>query len=128
MRATAALDDTAAEAWLASVAAGDVEGFVPDLVFAEAANAFRGYVLGGALADDEARAKVALLGELPLKVASLRSLALDAFATALERDLSVYDACYVVLTDAADAVLVTADRRLARAATRASLLPDAGPP
>ena len=37
-------------------------------------------------------------------------------------DLSVYDACYVVLAEAADAVLVTADRRLAEAYDRVELL------
>ena len=113
---------------MAAVATGDVEGFVPDLVYAETANAFRSYVLAGALADEDARAKLAFVTELPLRIASLRSLAVDALGSALELGLNVYDACYLVLADAADAVLVTADQRLARAATRAVLLPDAAPP
>jgi predicted nucleic acid-binding protein len=128
VRGTAAADDPAAETWLAAVATGDVEGLVPDLAFAEAANAFRGYVRAGDLAADDARAKLALIVELPLKVASLRSLVLDALATALDRGVSVYDACYIVLAETADAPLVTADAQLARAATRAALLPDARPP
>jgi predicted nucleic acid-binding protein len=97
-------------------------------VFAETANAFRGYVRAGQLAEDEGRAKLALLLELPLRVASLRSLAADALATALELELSVYDSCYVVLASAADATLVTADRRLADVAPRAAVLPAATPP
>jgi predicted nucleic acid-binding protein len=101
---------------------------VPDLVFAESASALLGYVRAGALSDEEAHAKLELLSELPLKIASLRSLAVDALERARGLGLSVYDACYVVLADAADATLVTADRRLARAAPRASLLPAAGPP
>jgi predicted nucleic acid-binding protein len=36
--------------------------------------------------------------------------------------LSGYDAFYLVLADAAGAILVTADRKLARAATRVELL------
>jgi predicted nucleic acid-binding protein len=41
---------------------------------------------------------------------------------ARERELSIYDACYAVLAEGEDAVLVTADRRLAAAATRAELV------
>ena len=122
-----AADDTAAEAWVAAVIGGRVEGFVPDLVFAETANALRGYVRGGELAEDDARTKLSLIVELPLRVASLRSLAGDALTRALELDLSVYDACYVALADAADATLVTADRRLAAAVPRAAVLPDDHP-
>jgi predicted nucleic acid-binding protein len=37
--------------------------------------------------------------------------------------MSGYDALYLVLADATDATLVTADRRLAEAASRAELVP-----
>lgn len=96
-------------------------------MFAEAANAFRTYVSTGVLSADDAHAKLSFLVELPLRVASLRSLAVDALEAALELRLSVYDACYVVLARAADATLVTADRRLARSAPRAAVLPRDGP-
>jgi predicted nucleic acid-binding protein len=46
-----------------------------------------------------------------------------AIAVALERRLAVYDAAYVVLAEALDAPLVTADRRLAEATEQAVLLP-----
>jgi predicted nucleic acid-binding protein len=49
----------------------------------------------------------------------LAALALDR---AVVGDLSVYDACYVVLADALGATLVTADRTLAAAAGRAELI------
>ena len=106
---------------------GRVEGLAPDLVFAEAANALRGSVRAGRLDYADARAKLTLLVAVPLRIASLRSLVEDALATAVELNLSVYDACYVALATAADATLVTADRRLADAAPRAALLPDAHP-
>jgi predicted nucleic acid-binding protein len=123
----AAVDDTAAEAWIAALVRGDVEGLVPDLVFAEAANGFRGYVRAGELDAADARTKLTLIVALPLRVASVRSLADDALTTALETGLSVYDACYVALAVAGGATLVTADRRLADSAPRAALLPDAHP-
>ena len=40
----------------------------------------------------------------------------------LQLDLTVYAAAYVVLAEAADAVLVTADRELARAYDRVELV------
>ena len=49
-------------------------------------------------------------------------LAEPAVGFAISQGLSVYDACYAVLAEAEDAVLVTADRRLAAAATRAELV------
>jgi len=52
---------------------------------------------------------------LPLRVAPLGSLVQAALAVASERELSVYDACYVALAEAAGATLVTADARLAHA-------------
>ena len=42
--------------------------------------------------------------------------------SSLVQQLSVYDACYVVLAEALDAPLVTADRRLAEATANAVLL------
>ena len=66
--------------------------------------------------------------EVPLRVVSLRSLAVDAFTLAYEIGLSAYDATYVLLTEATGSTLVTADRRLATAVERAALIPDDGPP
>jgi predicted nucleic acid-binding protein len=79
------------------------------------------------LSDVDAQTKLALIVALPLRVASLRSLTGEALTTALELGVSVYDACYVALAIAADATLVTADRRLADLAPRSALLPDAHP-
>jgi predicted nucleic acid-binding protein len=109
------------------LAAGQIEGLAPDLVYAEVANALWLYVRGSSLSAEDAGAKLALVIELPLRIASLRSVAADAIAVALERDLTVYDACYLALAEAADAVLVTADRRLAQVAQRGALLPNDWP-
>ena len=50
------------------------------------------------------------------------TLALDALSLAVDRGVSGYDAMYLALAEATDAALVTADRRLAAAATRSELL------
>jgi predicted nucleic acid-binding protein len=44
-------------------------------------------------------------------------------AVAVERRLTLHDAAYVVLAEALDAPLVTADRQLANATEQAVLLP-----
>jgi predicted nucleic acid-binding protein len=107
---------------------GRVEALAPELVFAEVANALavstRGRKIGAADARDALRATIAL----PLRAVPLRLLSAPALERALAERISVYDACYLELAEAAGATLVTADRRLARATTRSALLPKAGPP
>jgi predicted nucleic acid-binding protein len=66
--------------------------------------------------------------EVPVRVVSLRSLAVDALALAHEIGLSAYDATYVLLAEATASILVTADRRIATAIERVALIPDDGPP
>ncbi len=58
----------------------------------------------------------------PLRTRPVADLALPAFVVAVERGLTVYDASYVVLAEAHEAPLVTADRRLADAYDRIELL------
>lgn len=60
---------------------------------------------------------------LPLRVHPNRTLAAAALARAVEVGLGAYDAFYLVLADALDAILVTADRRLAAAYDRVELIP-----
>ena len=59
---------------------------------------------------------------LPLAVVPIRALIVDALAIASARALSAYDGCYVALAEANDAILVTADRKLAAATTRSALI------
>lgn len=110
-----------AAAWIGR-AIRDVEVSVPNLVFAEVGNALAVYVRGARLSRDGALKRLEFTVRVPQSVAELGTLVPAALGVAIERGLSVYDACYVVLAEAQDAVLVTADRRLAAAVTRAELV------
>ncbi|MEP7335703.1 MAG: type II toxin-antitoxin system VapC family toxin [Actinomycetota bacterium] len=112
-----------ARRWLERVARREVDAVVPDLVFVEVGQAFAGYVREGALPRHAALRRLEFVRALPFEVRPLDVLAPAALAIALERELSVYDACYASLAEAEDAVLVTADRRLAGAVDRCELLP-----
>ena len=117
-----------ARAWIAAVEAGEVDAHVPDLVFVETANAFASYVRAGRLEYQDSDEALATVASLPLDVAPTRLLARQALALTVSRRISGYDACYLALAIGYDAVLVTADRRLAAQAERAALLPRDGPP
>ncbi len=111
-----------ARAWIENVQSRAVVGLAPELVYAEAANALWTLVRSGGLAREDAEGTLADLLDIPLETTSLRELAPEALSLALERDVTAYDACYLVLAEATGAVLVTADRRLAGAAPRAVLV------
>ncbi|MGL5928977.1 MAG: type II toxin-antitoxin system VapC family toxin [Dermatophilaceae bacterium] len=83
----------------------------PHLVDAEVAHAFRGRHLGGHLTQDVAAAAISALGQL--HVIRHPHLPLLARAWALRHNLTIYDALYVALAEGLDAVLVTADARIA---------------
>jgi predicted nucleic acid-binding protein len=86
------------------------------------------YVRAGQLSYDDSDEALGAAASLPLDVVPTRLLARQALAFATRRRLSAYDACYLALAIGYDAVLVTADRRLAAEAERSALLPDASPP
>ena len=111
----------AARAWTARLDR-DVTGHAPDLLWAEVASALRRYVHTGAMTRRQAHEVLAYALRLRLAVRPLRGLAALALDRAIASDLSVYDACYVVLADALGATLVTADRTLAAAAASAELI------
>jgi predicted nucleic acid-binding protein len=108
--------------WFARVDEGLVRGIVPDLAFAEAANALLGYVRSGALPRGAAEAHLRWLVRSPLEVALTANVAEAAFGIALEHGLSAYDAAYYAAAAAEDATLVTADARLAAAYPRSVLV------
>jgi len=107
-----------ATTWLRSVGDERAEVIAPDLIYAEVANAFAQHVRQGRLAAGDAVELLANVVDLPLRVSASRGICEFAFAAAARTGLTAYDAHYLALAEAEDAVLVTADRALAAAASR----------
>jgi predicted nucleic acid-binding protein len=119
----AAFDETIeATAWLDRFGEGRVDVSAPDLVYAEVANALLQAVRNGKVEVEATLGPLRRLVELPIDVRPNRSLCGLALVLAAETGLTAYDAHYLALAEAEDAVLVTADRALAAAATRSVLL------
>ena len=78
------------------------------------------------LSMDECRALLADLLQLPLRPTSASELALAALEQAMALSLSVYDASFLALALKHDALLITADKQLAKAAASLGCLADAG--
>jgi predicted nucleic acid-binding protein len=85
----------------------------PELLDLEVVSVLRGQMMAGAL--DSRRADLALndLSAMPLKRAP--HLPLLHRCGELRENLTIYDAAYVALAEALEALLLTGDRRLARA-------------
>jgi predicted nucleic acid-binding protein len=117
------VDRTAeARAWLRRVGRGDLHAFWPDLVYLEVANALTTLVRARMLASERAAILLEATRALPVEIEAVDGLAPAALGLALARGLSVYDAAYVALAEASEAVLVTADRVLAAATPGAVLI------
>lgn len=121
VRAVVARSTDAVE-WVRRAEAGEVDAVVPDLVFAECAHALLRYVRGLAFEARIALDRLEAVTALRLEVRPLAPLVGPALALAVDHGLSLYDGCYLALAEAERAVLVTADRRLAAAATSAELV------
>ncbi len=111
-----------ARAWIGRAEANTVHAIAPDLLFAECAHALLRYVRTSALARAAAVERLQVVTALRLDIRPLAPLAATALALAAEHGISAYDACYLGLARAEEAVLVTADRRLAAAASSAELV------
>jgi predicted nucleic acid-binding protein len=107
--------------WLARLDV-DVQAHAPELMPLEVASGLRKAVRANIVAAEAARRFIASALRLPIELRSHRDLAASAFEVALTRGLTLYDAAYVVLAEALDGTLVTADRTLAGAARRAELI------
>lgn len=85
----------------------------PELLDLEVLSVLRGQMLAGAL--DARRADLALtdLSAMPIKRAPHLSLLRRCWE--LRDNLTTYDASYIALAEALDVLLLTGDRRLARA-------------
>lgn len=108
--------------WLERVAQRDVRGFCPSLLYAEVANAVLVLHRAGELSAPRSRQVIDAATSAAFESEPVQNLALAAWDVAAARGLSIYDACYVVLAETRDAVLVTADRRLAAATANAVLI------
>ena len=111
----------AALQWLSRAANEEVLPAWPAHLYAEVANALLRLCRAGAITVAMSGRAFAHVRLMPADVASLTSME-DAIVVALERSLTPYDAAYVVLAEALDAPLVTADRRLAEATANAVLV------
>jgi predicted nucleic acid-binding protein len=119
----AAVDEQpSARHWTSRAESGEIAVLAPGLIWAEVVHAFVRYVRGGNLSAESAHERLVWLLQLPIRSEPIESLGLAALPRALSSGGSGYDAHYLVLVEAADATLVTADRRLAEAATRAELI------
>ena len=87
---------------------------VPDLYFAEIANALWKYVRTGDLPLDDAQAMLSIGASLPDDVLPARELATEALATATAFNHPVYDALYAVTARREGAAVCTIDQRLIR--------------
>lgn len=86
----------------------------PELIDLEVASALRRQSAAGLLDDRRAASALSDLIELPMRRVPHRHLLARCWE--LRDNLTVYDASYVALAEALELPLVTADRRLARAA------------
>ena len=85
----------------------------PELIDLEVSSVLRRLALGGQLPPSRAELAVADLLTFPLDRAPHRPLLLRCWE--LRETMTTYDAAYVALAEALDAVLLTADVRLSRA-------------
>jgi predicted nucleic acid-binding protein len=104
------------------VETGEVDATAPDLIWAEVAHTLLRYVRTGAITPENAQLRLLSLLGLPIRLESLAALAPAVLPLALGSGLSGYDAFYLALAQASNAVLVTADRKLAAAASRAEVV------
>ena len=74
---------------------------------------------------DECRDLLTDLLQLPLRPTSASELAVAALEQAMALSLSVYDASFLALALKYDAILITADKQLAKAASSLGCLADA---
>jgi len=112
----------AAVDWLERIGQEEVQASCPSLLFAEVGSSVLRLHRAGELTARTAQRVVERTLAAPFEVEPVELLVLHAWDVAVNRSLSIYDACYVVLAETRDAVLVTADRRLAAATANAALI------
>jgi predicted nucleic acid-binding protein len=119
----AGLDRSAsAREWLGKLHDGRVRVVCPELIYSEIGSAYLRQVRSKRLDLERARASLVVAMGFPFEMRPNRSLCEAAVTIAVSTGLTAYDAHYLALAEAEDAVLVTADRGLAAAASRSVLL------
>jgi predicted nucleic acid-binding protein len=111
-----------AQSWLSRIIDGRLEALAPDLVYAETGNALARYARAETVSLGRAVEILGVVCALPISTSTSQALAPASSVLALRHGVSAYDGHYLALAEAEEAVLVTADRRLADAATRSVLL------
>lgn len=86
----------------------------PDLLRIEVVSVLRRHADSGLLSSEQAAEAIGDLLAFPITVFPTAPLLRRVWG--LRANLTAYDGCYVALAEAADSVLLTADRRLAKAA------------
>jgi len=109
--------------WLDRVASGEIVPAWPAHLYAEVAHTLLRLTRARQISPRRASESLGDALAMPARVRSLQRVLEEALSVGLERGLSVYDAAYVVLAEALDVPLVTADRRVASATEQAVLLP-----
>ena len=104
--------------------AGDIQLYAPDLLYIECANVFWKYTTRFGYRDEDAKRSLQLLASLPVKWVSVYELFGKAYSLAIEKNITAYDACYLLLARELDCSLVTADRQLAEKDTAITWLGD----
>jgi predicted nucleic acid-binding protein len=104
----------AAKRLFQSLDEGEVSLFVSDLFYRECGNIFWKYIRRHGLLVDYARRSLRNLISLPLNLVSGNDLLPSALDLAVDYDITVYDASYVVLAHDLRFPLITADRKLLR--------------
>ena len=91
--------------------------FAPDLLFAETANTIWKKIRRGELTAEHGRRLVDDIGRVALETVPCRVLAVDAHELANATDRTVHDSLYLALAIRLKTRMLTADQRLAAAAT-----------
>lgn len=107
----ALVDNPADPQLLALIASDDLHA--PSLLDYEVASALRGHALGGMLASEQVQDAADDFTGLHIARYPLSAMLRDVLA--LRDNFTVYDAAYIVLAQALDIPLVTADEKLAEA-------------